>query len=140
MKFVLALMLTAWTMQAEDTEKIANIKRIIDLTGGDAAANQIFDQIAQTLKASGGPGGDRMLAEFRKQFDIKKFNEIAIRAYDKNLTGEDVKGILAFYESPVGKRMIQAMPNVMSDMMTETLQMTREITEKIQKSLQDPKP
>jgi hypothetical protein len=142
MKIVIAVALTALSLlaQAQDSEKIVNIKKIIDLTGGEAAANQIFDQIAQNLKSSGGPGSDRMLAEFRKQFDLKKFNEIAIRAYDKNLSAQDVKGILAFYQSPVGKRMIAAMPNVMNDMMVETLQMTREMTEKIRKSLQEEKP
>lgn len=37
--------------------------------------------------------------------------------YDKYLANEDIKSIIAFYESPAGKRFLEAAPKIMTDAM-----------------------
>jgi uncharacterized protein len=142
MKAVHLILLTALTLGAEQppadahSRKIANIRKLMTLTGGDKMADQMFDQMAQSLKASG--GSDRMLQEFRKEFDFKKLMDIAVAAYDKNLTDEDVLAMIGFYESPAGQRMLQAMPKIVADMMAGSLELTRDMAEKVRKSLGEP--
>jgi len=40
-----------------------------------------------------------------------------VPVYAKYFTQDDIRGMLAFYESPVGKKMIQTMPAVVQDSM-----------------------
>jgi len=35
---------------------------------------------------------------------------IAPELYDKYFTNEEIKGLIAFYESPIGKKTIQVLP------------------------------
>ena len=148
MKTAILILLTALTLRAEQlapsqindlhARKLADIRKLMALTGGDKMADQMFDQMAQSLKASG--GSDRMLQEFRKEFDFKKLMDIAVEAYDKNLSDEDVRALITFYESPAGQRMLQAMPKIVGDMMTRSMEMTRDMADKVRKNLADPHP
>jgi hypothetical protein len=38
--------------------------------------------------------------------------EMVVPIYDKHLSAEDVKGLIAFYESPLGQRTIEALPAI----------------------------
>jgi hypothetical protein len=112
-------------------EKLADIRKLMTLTGGDKMANQMLDQMAQSKRASGGPDFDKYFAEFRKEFDLNKVFDMQIAAYDKYLSADDVKGMLQFYQSPAGRRMVEAMPQIMGDMMTQAMQMSQEIAKKV---------
>ena len=119
---------------AEETEaharKIEHIHKLIAVTGGEKMADQMFDQVAQTMRASM-PGSERFLEDFRKEFDLKRMTDIVIAAYDKNLADEDIEAMLGFYASPAGKRLLEAMPKVMGDMLTGSVEISREIIEKV---------
>ena len=132
--FVLGIGLLAPGVFAQETEaharKIEHIRKLIALTGGEKMADQMFDQVAQTLRDSS-PGAERVLQDFRKEFDIKRMTDIVIAAYDKNMADEDILAITGFYESPAGKRLLEVMPKVMSDMMTGSVEISREIIEKL---------
>jgi len=51
-------------------------------------------------------------ARFQKRFDSKSLNEQIIPIYDKYLSTEDLKGLLDYYRSPLGQRMLKALPDV----------------------------
>lgn len=40
---------------------------------------------------------------------------LVIPAYDKHMTHEDIKALLTFYQSPAGRRYVQAMPDIQRD-------------------------
>ena len=117
---------------AAHARKIEHIRKMMALTGGEKMADQMFDQMAQSLPASG-PGADAFLEEFRNKFDVKRFVEIVVAAYDKHMSDEDVLAIVQFYESPSGKRWIEATPKIMDEMMSGAMVISREMTEKLRK-------
>jgi hypothetical protein len=112
-------------------QKLADIRKLMTLTGGDKMASQMLDQMAASMRASGGPEFEKYFAEFRKEFDLNKVAELQVQAYDKYLSAEDVRAMVAFYESAPGKRMIAAMPQIMGDMMTQAMAMSKEISHKV---------
>ncbi len=120
-------------------QKIANIRKLIKLTGGDKMANQMLDQMAASMRTTAGPDFDKFFAEFRKEFDLSKIFDMQITAYDKYLSAEDVSSLVAFYESTAGQHMVANMPQIMGDMMNGAMQMSQEIGRRIAKKLQDQK-
>ncbi len=41
--------------------------------------------------------------------------DLAIPVYDKYLSDADIKGLIEFYSTPLGQKMIKALPNIMTE-------------------------
>ena len=55
---------------------------------------------------------DAFQTRFQKHFDPNALTEKVVPIYDKYLSEEDVKGLLDYYNSPLGQRMLKALPEV----------------------------
>jgi hypothetical protein len=117
---------------AQDTaakaEKAANIQRLLKLVGAESMQNTMIDQIMGMLKpmfTANAPAdeatlkmlnrlSDLMTEEFRKS----NFSSIAPELYDKYFTNDEIKGMIAFYESPLGRKTIQVLPALTSESMS----------------------
>ncbi len=131
--FVLVAPLAAQSDEAH-AQKLADIRKLMTLTGGDKIADQMFDQMAASMKAMAGPNGtsaEGFFQEFRKELDFNKIIEIVSASYDKYLSADDVKALIQFYESTSGKHMIEAMPKITTDMMTQMMPLSQEIARKV---------
>lgn len=53
-----------------------------------------------------------------KEVDEQALINLIIPIYKKYYTQEDLKAIIAFYETPVGKKSINVLPNITKDSMT----------------------
>jgi uncharacterized protein len=105
-----------------DPQKEARIRELMDVTGAKNLGRQLIDagmeQFRGTVQESqpNNPRAkqfvDAFVARFQKHFDPNSLNEQIIPIYDKYLTAEDVKGLLDYYRSPLGQRMLKAMPEV----------------------------
>jgi hypothetical protein len=143
--FLIAVCLAVFSATAQNTstpaaihqQKLADIRKLMTLTGSDKMANQMLDQMADSMRPSAGPDFDKYFAEFRKEFDLNKVFEIQVAAYDKYLSAEDVKAMVRFYESPAGKHMTDAMPQIMGDMMAQAMQMSAEISRKVAQKVKE---
>ena len=140
--FVLGVGLLAQGVFAQEdaahARKIEHIQKLIVLMGGEKMAEQMFEQMSQSMRASM-PGSERGLQEFRKEFDIKRMTDIVIASYDKNMTDDDIQAIIGFYESPAGKRLLQAMPKLMSEMVAGSMEIGRDMMEKMRKKAESEK-
>jgi hypothetical protein len=110
---------------ADDAESRALATKLIDLTGGkdnmkagfDAVINNVIDNMQQ----HGMPqqGVDELKAAVDKWYTANiNFDEVRpkmIDAYLAHFTADDLKAMLAFYQSPVGKKAIKEMPEVLRD-------------------------
>jgi len=55
---------------------------------------------------------DAFVARFQKHFDSDSLTERVIPIYDKYLTTDDLQGLLDYYHSALGQRMLKALPEV----------------------------
>jgi hypothetical protein len=55
------------------------------------------------------------VVHFQKHFDPDSLTERVIPIYDKYLTAEDLQGLLDYYHSPLGQRMLKVLPQVTSE-------------------------
>lgn len=107
------------------SEKTQDIKSLMNVTGGIAKqfAAASSQQIFQALKTSRSEIPDRALAVIEKElialFEEKMaapgLMEKVISIYDKYYTHEEIRELLAFYQSPVGKKALITMPIVVNE-------------------------
>lgn len=105
-----------------DPAKEADIRKLMDLTGANSLGEQLMAAGMEQFRASvldsqpDNPRAkqfvDAFVVGFQKHFDAKALSETEIPIYDKYLTAEDLKGLLEYYSSPLGRRMLKVLPQI----------------------------
>ena len=118
-----------------DPAKIADIRRLISLTGGDKVGEQMIDQMIKSFSAYNPNIPAEFWADFKKDVDTNKITEMNIPVYDKYLTADEIKETIKFYESAVGKKLIEALPKILEETYTAGEQWGYEVGTKLQNKL-----
>ena len=111
-------------------EKQADIRRLIGVTGGARLATQFADATARsmtaTLRKSRADIPERfyavvnreLTALFQERMDTPGgLVERIVAIYHKHFTHAEVKELLAFYQTPIGRKTTEVLPAVMSESM-----------------------
>jgi hypothetical protein len=109
--------------------KATDIRRLLELTGVKALATQTMDSMMEGIKpllANSLPPGeyreklvDLFSARFRTKADPQHLVELAIPIYDKYFSNDEIKGLIQFYETPLGQKAIRLLPTVVAEMQKE---------------------
>jgi hypothetical protein len=112
-----------------DPAKEADIRRLLDVTGARKLAISTMDSMFKSIRplmVSSLPSGayrdkliDLFVAKFQAKADVTHLLDLAIPMYDKYFSHEEIKSLIAFYETPVGQKAISALPQLMSEMRAE---------------------
>ena len=107
---------------AIDPQKEARIRELMELTGAKDLGEQLIaagmEQFRSSVQDSqpNNPRAkqfvDAFVVRFQKHFDPDSLTERVIPIYDKYLTADDLKGLLDYYHSPLGQRMLKTLPEV----------------------------
>src|SRR5215467_11236852 len=101
--------------------KAKAIKRLLELMGSQKIAEQILGQILPMTKRSAPQVPDSVWADIEKEFssDLNsgKLLDVIIPIYSRQFSEEDVNGMIAFYDSPLGRKVTAAMPQIASESM-----------------------
>jgi hypothetical protein len=151
------LVLVASLAAAQELSKAAKIERLLALTNADATVNLMFDQMKaqmKTMTASQMPAGttpeQRAKAEdvqtqvldlVKSRMSWEKMRPEYVKLYSETFSDEEIDGMLAFYQSPAGRAMLEKMPAMMpkimalaqaqmGDLTSEILRIAREAQEK----------
>lgn len=105
-----------------DAAKEADIRRLMEVTGAKDLGEQVMNAGIAQFRASVTESqpdnprakqfADAFAARFEKHFDPRSLTETVIPIYDKHLSAEDLKELLAYYQSPFGQRMLKVLPEV----------------------------
>lgn len=105
-----------------DPAKEASIRQLMEATGAKDLGAQMMKSGMEQFRASvtesqpDNPRAkqfvDAFVARFQKHFDADALTEKVIPIYDKYLTVEDLKGLLEYYRSPLGQRMLKVLPEI----------------------------
>lgn len=128
-KASLALALVCCPLLAQqpqtDPAKEADIRRLIELTG---TAN-LFETQKATMGEQMRPLLERSLPDdphkaeiietflerFPERLKTQDLIDRIVPIYDKHLTHEEIKGLIQFYQTPLGQRVIQVLPQVFQE-------------------------
>ena len=133
---VLCLLALAHPLQAQEgNTKEQDIRRLLVLTGSDKLAEQIMDQMMATLDEDGSDKG--FWDGFRAEIDTEELIRMTIPIYDKHLTHDEIKGLIAFYQTPLGAKLIEKLPAIAQDSMLVGMKWGEEVAERAMAKLEE---
>ena len=95
--------------------KYKDIRQLLIMTGSTKLAMQSVEQLIKSYKTILPQVPMSFWAKFQKKFNEETLITLIIPAYDKHLTHKDVRALIAFYKSNVGKKYIKVMPDIQRD-------------------------
>ena len=93
-------------------EKIQELIGVLNL---EASAAHQLDQLLTTFQKLRPQVPNEFWLKARSEVDMKEFKEIVTDVWAKYYTIDDINALLAFYRSPVGKKMIEVQPALQRD-------------------------
>ena len=144
----LAWGLAAQTAAPDASEERKNLLALMDLSGARKAWDQILNeqvitaQMRGLMKPETQPAEQRARMEefitaFGKEFAREsnqrkaELEEITLKILAKYYTAEDVKALVAFYQTPLGRKLTEVGPKVVMESMTVGQQWGQELGRQI---------
>jgi hypothetical protein len=121
-----------------ETEKVRNIRRLMEITGSHNLAHQMIEQMMASVKKSM-PSDKPELSEkifniykeeLHKAFTVERVNAYIVPIYDKYFTGDELIALIAFYESSLGKKVVSALPQIFTEASVAGEQLGREVQQR----------
>ena len=113
--------------KAIDPEKEKDIRKLLEVTGANDTLRQMMGDMEKSIKpvleSSLPPGEyreklvDVFFLKLRAKANLQELLEQAIPIYDQQFSREEIRGLLEFYETPLGKKTLSVLPAIMSQMM-----------------------
>lgn len=108
-------------------EKRADIHKLLEMTGaanlgrqvGAAAAAQTGEMIKRQKPETPQRAIDILPAEVAAVFDahMAEFTAMLVPIYDRHFTGPEIKEMIAFYSTPIGKKTVSVLPQLSMEAM-----------------------
>ncbi len=103
---------------ADAADKMAAISRLLDATGAVQMGAQIIDQTFALQQRSNPDVPAEVWAEIRNELSLDEFRPAMIRIYDRHFSAAEIEGLLAFYESDLGRRLLAKQPEIVQESMS----------------------
>lgn len=115
------------TTQAKiDPAKEADIRKLLELAGTKALVSQTMDSMSKSIKPlltnSLPPGDyreklvDLFFAKFTAKAEVQHLLDLAVPVYDKNFSHQEIRSLIEFYQTPLGRKAIATLPKVTAEM------------------------
>lgn len=75
--------------------------------------------------------------DFRNEVKADDLLDMMVPIYDKYYTHDDIRELIKFYESPVGKKMVETMPLLLQESMQAGQEWGRALSEKMLQKLKE---
>lgn len=109
-----------------DPAKEADIRRLLEVSGTKDLMMQTMQDMEKTIKpmmTSALPPGeyreklvDLFFNKFHSKLNTQELLDLVVPIYDRYFSAEEVKGLLKFYETPLGQKSISALPKMMVEL------------------------
>jgi len=133
----LVLLLSSFSIYAQNTaatpesQKIKNIRKIMALTGSGKLGVQVVQNMVSSFKTTYPNVDPSFWDDFLKEVTPDELVNLVVPVYDRNFTDEEIEGMLAFYSSPVGQKVLAKLPVVLQESMQVGQSWGQELSKKI---------
>jgi uncharacterized protein len=117
---------SATTQNKIDPAKEADIRRLLEVSGAKKLVTQTMasmtTSVRPVLSNSLPPGEyrekliDLFFAKFQSKADSAQLLDLAVPLYDKYFSQDEIKGLIRFYETPLGQKLLSVLPQLMDEM------------------------
>ncbi len=134
---LLCLVCCLSTVLYSQTSKKEKIRNLMDVTGSGKMGAQVVQALIPSFQQAHPDVPQQFWDNFAKGLKVEDLIEQIVPIYDKYYTEEDIDQIIAFYNSPVGKRMISTLPMVMQESMAAGQAWGKQLAEKVAQELKE---
>ena len=107
--FLLALFIVTAPVLAEPASK-KSVEKLMEKTGAADLGIQLMGQMIPAIKKVIPQAPEEFWDEVMTEMDAGQIIDLVVPVYQKHLTEEDVQDIIAFYETPAGKKLVRVQP------------------------------
>ena len=135
---LLTLSLLSAQVRAQSAAKHDDITQLLTLTGARAIGLRTATQVLEMYKTTHTDIPAEVWQEIVRDAEARVegfVTERLVPIYDKHLSHEDIKGLIGFYESPLGKKLLQVMPVMSHESMLAGQAWGRDFAEGVQQKL-----
>ena len=97
---------------SQEIEKNNNLKKLFELTGVKNISQQILAQLLNELKSNYPEVPLKFWESFAAEIKSDELINQIIPIYEKYFTNEEIKQLIAFYQTPLGKKTISVLPQI----------------------------
>ena len=122
---------------AIDPAKEKDIRRLLEVAGTKDLMASVMDGMAQNVKPilqnSLPPGDyrdkliDAFIVKFRSKLGLSQLLDLAVPLYEQNYSDSEIKSLIAFYETPLGQKVVRVTPAMPSEMMARGQKLGEEV-------------
>jgi hypothetical protein len=102
---------------AEETQKQKDIRKLLKITGSGELGAQVMSQMMINMKKAMPQVPEKFWGDFMKEVHTEELVDLIVPVYDRNLTHDDVKELIKFYETPTGKKFVSVLPKITQESM-----------------------
>jgi hypothetical protein len=117
-------------------QKEATVRALIAACKVDKLGEQVLDQMGTLLKDDVGSG---FWKKFRDKARPQELVDMVVPIYARHFTQEELEQLLAFYQSPIGKRMVEEQPLLVKESMEAGAEWGKRIAAEAMKEFEEKK-
>ncbi|MCL2265183.1 MAG: DUF2059 domain-containing protein [Treponema sp.] len=106
--FVLLLTILTGSLSIYGQSKNEDILKLLRVSGTDKQTQMVIDELIALFEQTIPDIPAVVWVKFKDKIKIDDLLEMCIPIYDKYYTHNDIKEMIKFYESPIGKKMVDA--------------------------------
>ena len=132
-----AFLLSGFQVHAQSPEFNAKLKQMMEISGANAVQRQLPEQMIQMMQQQMQQNSNQLSENTMQQMKVLFDNsftqlmDLMVPIYAKYYTEEDLDNIIRFYETPSGRRMADAQPNIATDAMGVAQQWAMQFAQKM---------
>ena len=100
---------------ALDPAKDKAIRHLLEMTGVGKLAVQAMQQMVASLRQTQSDVPDEFWSSFLSKAKPEELVDLIVPIYAKHYTTEDINGLIAFYQTPLGQKMLTSLPAIMQE-------------------------
>lgn len=112
-----------------DPVKSADIRRLLEVAGTKNIMESMMDSMQTSMKplmVSSLPAGeyrdkliDLFIQRFRSKANLNQLLDLAIPIYDKHFSDQELKDLIKFYDTPIGRKLVVALPQIVAELQAQ---------------------
>lgn len=115
--------------------KTADIKRLLELTGGSKMGDHMLDELFRVQRRAMPEVPDDVWSEARRAFETRDLLELIAEVWDRHFSHDEIRELIAFYESPLGTRLREMQPEILDESLLAGEEWARRGLERLQENL-----
>lgn len=119
--------------------KEQDIRKLMQMTGSANMGLQVMDNMIAQFKKMMPQIPEDFWTDFRNEVNAKELTDLIVPIYARHFNHNDIKQLIAFYNTPIGKKLVALQPQIMQESMAAGQKWGAKVGQRAMKKIQERK-